>query len=498
MDLDHDTCYRALQTRDTRFDGRFFTAVRTTGIFCRPVCPAPIPKRENCLFFSCAAAAYEAGFRPCLRCRPEISPNLFAQIGTASIVTRALSLIAEGALDDSNVAELATQLGVGDRHLRRLFKQHLGASPLAVAQTRRLLFAKQLIDETSLSMTEIAMAAGFTSIRRFNETIHRTYQKTPRELRRLQSTEATTANVPEIQLKLPFNPPYNWDALIRFWKPRATAGIEAVGSDYYRRAIALDGLHGVVEVRPVKAQNYLMASIRFPQVAALSQIVERLRRMFDLGANVTEITTHLQADPRLVRAIAALPGLRIPGAWDTFELAVRAILGQQISVAAATLLANRLVETYGEPLVVEGAPDLAPELRFVFPTPEVLAKTDLTQLGIPRARARAVAMLAATVVGDRHYLNRFQDLDDAVRQLCQLPGIGEWTAHYIAMRALREPDAFPATDLGLLRVMERIEQPLSKAKLLDIAQAWRPWRAYAAMYLWSLDSAMVLTTERCA
>jgi AraC family transcriptional regulator of adaptative response / DNA-3-methyladenine glycosylase II len=240
----------------------------------------------------------------------------------------------------------------------------------------------------------------------------------------------------------------------------------------------------------------ILATEHYKPAIPVSMVVS-LQQYARLASSVAPFV-RLQTDPRLVRAIAALPGLRIPGAWDTFELAVRAILGQQISVAAATLLANRLVETYGEPLVVEGSPDLVPELRFVFPTADVLAKADLTQLGIPRARAHAIAVLAATVAGDRHYLNRFQDLDDAVRQLCQLPGIGEWTAHYIAMRALREPDAFPATDLGLLRAMERIEQPLSKAKLLDIAQAWRPWRAYAAMYLWSLDSTVVLTTERCA
>jgi AraC family transcriptional regulator of adaptative response / DNA-3-methyladenine glycosylase II len=485
MNLDPDACYRAFQTKDARFDGKLFVGVRTTGIFCRPICPAQTPKRENCTFFTIAAAAHEAGFRPCLRCRPELAPHLFTKVGTASTVSRALCLIAEGALDDGTVEKLAARLGVGDRHLRQLFAKHLGTSPVAVAQTRRLLFAKQLLDETSLSMTDIAMAAGFSSIRRFNAVVRKTYQRSPSTLRyRQQTQQGDAANPPEIVLKLPFSPPYNWSALVRFLAARVTPGLESVGASFYRRTISLDGVHGVVEVSPLKEQNYLVATIRFPKVALLAQIVERLRCMFDLDANIADIVTHLQQEPILSSATIALPGLRVPGAWDRFELAVRAILGQQVSVAAATTLAGRLVETYGEPLVIEGMPQKESDLRFVFPRPEVLANADLTALGITRPRAFAISSLATVVAQDRHILT-FPNLEDAVQKLSKLPGIGEWTAQYIAMRALREPDAFPASDLGLLRAMENLGHPMRKSELFKVSQAWRPWRAYAAMFLWS-------------
>lgn len=482
MHLNHDICYRALQARDSRFDGQFFTAVTTTGIYCRPICPATTPKRENCTFFGCAAAAHEAGFRPCLRCRPEISPDLSAAQGSSGIVTRALHLIAEGALDDGSVTELAGRLGVVERHLRRLFIQHLGAPPVAVAQTRRILFAKQLLDETALPITEVALAAGFGSIRRFNDVMLQTYARSPRELRRGRE-ENQEGGAVDITLKLPFSPPYNWAALVRSFSPKMTAGVEAISADCYRRTIALDGIHGVVEVRPVPDYHHLLATIRFPNVAALGLIVERLRRMFDLGANIAAISAQLGADPYLAPLVIAHPGLRVPGAWDNFELMVRTILGQQISVAAATTLAGRIVAAYGEPLVLNGTPP-PPELGFIFPRPERLVDADLTKVGVIRARANAISALAAAVLADETLLGNTRDLNETVAQLCELPGIGPWTAHYFAMRALREPDAFPAADLGLLRAMEAIEQPMSKARLAQIAENWRPWRAYATMYLW--------------
>jgi AraC family transcriptional regulator, regulatory protein of adaptative response / DNA-3-methyladenine glycosylase II len=485
MKLDRDSCYRALQTRDARFDGHFFTAVLTTKIYCRPICPARIPHLKNCLFLPSAAAAHQAGFRPCLRCRPEISPNLLGRLEPGStIFDRALSAIASGALDDAGVRELAAQLEVSDRHLRRLFTEHLGASPVTVAQTRRILFAKQLIDETTLSMTDIAMAAGFASTRRFNAAIQNTYQKPPSDLRKLR-VEPIVANMPSVTLKLPFNPPYDWDTLVKFLAGRAMPGIEVATIEFYQRTIEIDRVHGTIEVRPVPGQNYLLAKIQFPKVAALAKIVERLRRIFDLSANPTLISTHLASDPYLTSAVSAFPGLRVPGAWDGFELAVRAILGQQISVAAATTLASRLVATYGEPLVTEPPAWAAPELRYVFPRPELLIGKDLTELGITKARSHAITALAATIVENPHALQGFQTLETAVKQLCQLPGIGEWTANYIAIRSLREPDAFPTSDLALIRAMAQREQPMTKTRLSELAEAWRPWRAYAAMYLWS-------------
>ena len=493
LNLDPDVCYCAIRTKDARFDGQFFVAVRTTGIYCRPICPAITPKRENCTFFASAGAAQTAGYRPCLRCRPELSPHLFAHVGTASTVSRALALIAEGALDDGKVADLARRLGMGDRQLRQLFAKHLGTSPIAVAQTRRLLFAKQLLNQTTLSITDVALAAGFTSIRRFNDAIYKTYGRSPSELRQArQLLDSTSA--PKISLKLAFTPPYNWVALMHFFRLRAIPGLESVSIESYRRVISLNGHHGVVEICPVARQNYLIANIYFPKVTLLGQIVERLRRLFDLSANISEISAHFERDPILARLITMQPGLRIPGAWDNFELAVRAIIDQQVSVAAATTLFSRMVKTYGEQNAIAGTP-WNDDLRFVFPSPEVLATADLTTLGITQSRAKAINTLAAAVTQNPQLLHHFPSLDNAVQTLCKLPGIGEWTAHYIAMRSLREPDAFPANDLGLLRAMTALGQPMTKAQLVELSQAWRPWRAYAAMYLWSMNLTELSTAE---
>jgi AraC family transcriptional regulator, regulatory protein of adaptative response / DNA-3-methyladenine glycosylase II len=487
LTLDPTAYYRAIQTKDARFDGQFFVAVRSTGIYCRPVCPATTPKPENCTFYPSAAAAQQAGFRPCLRCRPELAPRLFAYIGTGGTVSRALRLIAEGALDTSSVAMLAARLGISDRHLRQLFAKHLGTSPVAVAQTRRLQFAKQLIDETPLSMTDIATAAGFSSIRRFNDTIRQTYGRSPSDLRK---RTAAPESSPTITLKLSFSPPYDWAAMMQFLIPRATPGLETASLASYQRAIAIGADQGMVSVRPVAEKNYLIAQICFPKLAALGQIVERLRQMFDLEANGADIAAHFQTDPVLGAIVQQRPGLRIPGAWEPFELAVRAILGQQVSVGAATTLAGRLVSTYGEPLTVPGCVPgcVKPTvLQAVFPTPARLATADLTTIGLPAARARAIATLAAQVVDRPQFFSQFQSLDDAIRSLCQFPGIGEWTAHSIALRALREPDAFPASDLGLLRSMASLGYPMTPAELIQYAEVWQPWRAYAAMHLWTID-----------
>ncbi len=488
MKLDPQACYRALRTRDARFDGRFFTAVRSTGVYCRPICPAPCPRFENCTFVPSASAAQELGYRPCLRCRPEASPGTPAWLGTSATVSRAVRLISEGALDDDSVETLAERLGVGPRHLRRLFLKHLGAPPLAVAQTRRVLFAKKLIDETSLPFADIALASRFTSTRRFNATIKRIYARTPRELRRTGRAAGRAPAPSDLVLRLPFRPPLDWDGLVRYLALRATPGVESVGAGGYRRTIRVNGAHGIVDVRPEAGANHLVARIRLPDATALIQVAERLRRIFDLGADPHEIALHLGADPMLGRRIERLPGLRVPGAWDGFELAVRAILGQQVTVKGATTLAGRLAATYGaklEPHAAEGAPE---ELRFVFPEPEALADVDLARIGLPRTRAAAISNLARAVATGDLVLDSSRGLDESVGALCALGGIGVWTAQYVAMRALREPDAFPATDLGLRRAAAAHGRPLSGPALERAAEAWRPWRAYAAMALWMTDS----------
>jgi AraC family transcriptional regulator, regulatory protein of adaptative response / DNA-3-methyladenine glycosylase II len=482
MDLDPDACYRAFGARDARFDGRVFVGVHTTGIYCRPICPARSAKRENVSFYFSAAAAQAAGFRPCLRCRPELSPDTAAWHGTAQTVARALALIEAGALDDGSVEDLAARLGVGGRQLRRLFQQHVGASPLAVAQTRRVLLAKQLIHDTSLTMTEVALASGFGSVRRFNETFRQLFRRPPAALR--HSSGIASSDAGAVTIRLPYRPPYDWDAIHAFLAAQAIPGVEAVAPDSYARTIALDGQCGTLVVAPGD-DHTLRAIIRFPRMAALPRIIARLRSVFDLPADPARIDAHLAGDPALAPLIAARPGMRAPGAWDGFELAVRTILGQQITVMAATNLAGRLVEAVG--VMIHDPVARALGLTHIFPTPHQLAAADIVCLDLmPGTRVTALSSLATAVAVDPALLGPYRDLEGAVSQLRSLPGIDDWTAQYIALRALREPDAFPVADVGLQRAMTGLlDRCPTSAELLARAECWRPWRAYAAMHLWA-------------
>jgi len=481
MDLDVDACYRAFRTRDPRFDGRLFGGVRTTRVYCRPICPAPMPKRENMTFYATAAAAQEAGFRPCLRCRPETAPEFAAWRGTSNTVSRALALIDRGALDEGGIDRLAERLGVGERQLRRLFRQHLGASPVSVAQTRRVLLAKQLIHETRLPMAEVALASGFGSIRRFNEIFQRLFDRPPCALRR--ATAASSRQNGEVTILLGYRPPYDWATMVAFLKARAIPGVEVVSNDRYARTIEIDGVHGVVEVEPASG-HALRVVIRFSRLSALPTIIARVRRVFDLAADPQAVNAQLAEDPVLAPLVAARPGLRVPGAWDGFELAVRAVLGQQLTVAAGVGLVGKLVTRYGVALAGGGLNTEG--LTHVFPRPEHVASADLTALRMPRMRAATLVSLAAAVVADPHVLGAGRTLTECVAQLRALPGIGEWTAQYIAMRELREPDAFPAGDIGLLRALTDSEgKRMTSGQLLAMAERWRPWRAYAAQHLWA-------------
>jgi AraC family transcriptional regulator, regulatory protein of adaptative response / DNA-3-methyladenine glycosylase II len=479
---DDDICYRALSARDARFDGRLFVAVRTTGIYCRPICPARTPKRENCRFFPSAAAAQMAGFRPCLRCRPEISPDAAAWRGTSNSVSRALALIAEGALDagEASLAQLADRLGLGERQLRRLFDKHLGVPPIAVAQTRRILFAKQLIQETRLSMAEIAEASGFGSVRRFNDAFRKLYGRAPRDLR-VSKKPAVEPSL--VTLRLGYRPPYDWDSILAFFAERTIPGVEQVEHGRYSRTIAVDGAIGSFEIAPGK--NCLVATIRLPQLRALLSVVARLRRMFDLDADVEAIAAHLARDAGLAPLIAQRPGLRTPGAWDPFEYAVRAILGQQITVSGARTLAGKLARLAGTP--VPGEITGHDALTCVFPNPAQIVDADFTNFGMPGARIAALQSLARAVIADPKLFEPGGTPGDVLARLLALPGFGEWTAQYWALRALRDSDAFPAADIGLLRAMAVDgKRPTPKA-LAARAEAWRPWRAYAAQHLWTSE-----------
>ena len=479
--MDVDACYRALSTRDSRFDGRLFTAVKTTGIYCRPICPAKTPKRENVIFYPSAAAAQAAGFRPCLRCRPETSPDLAIWRGSANTVSRALALIDAGALDDGNVEALAFRLGLGDRQLRRLFRIHLGATPTAVASTRRVFLAKQLLQETRLPMSEVALASGFGSIRRFNEVFHTLFDRSPGALRRLIGEVAADAG--GIRLELPYRPPFDWNGLVSYLAFRAIECVEVVTPERYARAFMLDGEAGLLTVEPGRKAT-LSVTIRFPKLSALHRVIARVRQIFDLTADPEAITEHLSRDPALAPRIAARPGLRVPGAWDGFELAVRAILGQQITVAAATRLAAYIVTEWGEPLpaTLRG---IVPGITHTFPSAERLASADLSKLAMPRARSITLKAMASAVALNPKLLEPAGDPAEVVAELRRLRGIGEWTAEYIAMRQLRSPDSFPASDIGLLRAMVDVtgKRP-TPAALKARAEAWRPWRAYAALHLW--------------
>jgi len=474
--LDPDLCYRALASRDARFDGRFFTAVESTGIYCRPVCPARTPLRRNCRFYPSAAAAAQAGFRPCRRCRPEAAPGSPAWHGSSAAVTRALRLVGEGALDTSSVEQLAARVGAGGRHLRRLFEQHLGASPLAVAQTRRVHFAKKLLDETSLPITQIAHAAGFASLRRFNDAMRSAFAASPRELRR--GRRASSKEV-LLTLRLAARPPFDGRALLAYLALRALPGVEEVSGDVYRRSVRVGDESGVIAVALDAEAAGVRLTLPAQLVPAAVHLAARVRRIFDLDADPAPIRARLRRDPALAARLRRSPGVRVPGAYSGFELAVRAVLGQQVTVVGARTLAGRLARAHGTKLAsTDGT------IERVFPSAATLARAELAPLGLTRTRATALGALARAVAAGDLDLEGGQAPEEVRRRLLALPGIGPWTADYVLLRALGEPDAFPAGDLGLRRALGPPGQPLAPRDLDERAKSWQPWRGYAALLLW--------------
>jgi AraC family transcriptional regulator of adaptative response / DNA-3-methyladenine glycosylase II len=481
MELDRDKCYRAVLARDGRFDGVFFTAVVSTGIYCRPVCPAKTPLKRNCRFLSTAAAAEAAGFRPCLRCRPELSPAVpdGALDGTAQ---RAFAFTQSGEFSHDRIGDIAAELGLSERQLRRLFMREYGLPPIAFAQTQRLLFAKRLLQETALPITDVAFSAGFGSVRRFNTLFRDRYGAAPSDLRSARVSPMTET----ISLRLAYRPPFAWQQLLDFLGRRAIAGVEAVSGNAYCRSVEIDGERGWLKVEPMAGRDCLLVTLPPSLTRVLMNVLARLRHLFDLDANPLVIAEQLASDPRLAPLIARNPGLRVPGAWDGFELAVRAVLGQQVSVRGASTLAARLAREFGEPASTphEAISYFAPGAKaLAAATPEKIAA-----IGMPLKRAATLHALARAVAAGEIRLHAGADAAATIGKLKTISGIGDWTAQYIVMRALRWPDAFPAGDLGLRKALGAAG-PMAEAEVLRAGEMWRPWRAYAAVHLWSALSA---------
>lgn len=479
LKLDPAVCWPAFYSRDARFDGRFFIGVVTTRIYCRPICPVPFARKKNIVWLATSAAAEASGFRPCRRCRPQAAPGTPAWLGSSAVVSRALRLISEGALDDSDVDTLAARLGIGSRQLRRLFVQHLGAPPLKIAVTRRIHFAQNLIEETNLPITKIAMSAGFRSIRQFNHALRATAGHSPSEIRRLRGDLKDQPRKNGLLIRLPYRPPFCWSEALNFLRAKSVPGVESVEGDSYQRTIEVEGVAGTIAVCQDAGSPQLLVQIDLPRYDSLMQVVERVGRIFDLGADPVQIASHLERDPKLKPLLNSLPGLRVPGAWDGFELSVSAILGQELTMESHNPKRHlkNLVESFGRPVKTS-----IPGLTHLFPRPQELSDGDLSAASIRGARAQAVRALALAVFKKKLTFQASRTLDETISRLCAVTGIGQPIAHYIAMRVFAEPDAFPLTVPELRRILGDGGSSFSTAASSRRSESWRPWRAYAAMY----------------
>jgi len=474
--LDADTCYRALLARDARFDGVFFVGVETTGIYCRPVCRARTPGRDRCAFYRTAAEAEGASFRACFRCRPELAPGLGPIDAVSRLSAAAAQRIDTGFLNEASVDDLAAELGVTARHLRRAMVAEIGVSPVDLAQARRLALAKQLLHDTSLALADVAFASGFASVRRFNAVFQGRFGRPPSALRREVGTSGTQGS---IALRLDLRPPFDWDALLAFLAGRAIPGVEAVDESTYRRTVRIGDRTGWVVVRREERRHALVADVSLSLAGALMPLAALLRALFDLDAHPEAVASHLGRDPALAPLIGARPGLRVPGSFDAFETTARTVLGQQVSVRAASTIGARLAAAFGEPVVTPFA-DLH-RLTATATSVAAAGEDSIAALGMPRARARAVLAVARAFASGSLRLARASDPDAARADLLALPGVGPWTAEYVAMRALGWPDALPASDLVLRKALGG----LTPRGVVTRAEAWRPFRSYAVMHLWT-------------
>ncbi|MFT3904810.1 MAG: AlkA N-terminal domain-containing protein [Steroidobacteraceae bacterium] len=482
--LDRATAYQALKSRDRRFDGVFYVGVTSTRIYCRPICPVRTPKQENCRFYATAEAAEKAAFRPCLRCRPELAPGLAPVDDAQRIAQLLVQRIDEGQDETGGLEQIAAQFHLSSRQLRRIVQQQLGVAPIDLLQTRRLLLAKQLLTETQLPVTDVAYASGFASLRRFNDAFSKRYRMPPGRLRKQVAARGAAVDAgidtaaDTSTLLLGYRPPYDWQGTLAFLRLRVMADVEWVDELAYYRSVALGGQRGWIGVRHAPERHALQVQFTHSLTPVLPALLGRLRNLFDLSARPDLIAGHLAQDRYLKREVTAAPGLRVPGAFDGFELAVRAILGQQITVKAATTLAARFAECFGERCVTPLA-----QLARLSPTPVRVARArveEIARLGMPTARARSIQALAQACAAGAVSLEPGTDPARAIAQLVELPGIGPWTAHYIAMRALRWPDAFPHGDVAVLKALGGMDA----AETDRLSQAWRPWRSYAVLHLW--------------
>jgi AraC family transcriptional regulator of adaptative response / DNA-3-methyladenine glycosylase II len=477
MELDHQHCYEAIKARDARFDGAFFVGVSSTGIYCRPVCTVRTPGRDRCSFYRNAASAEAAGYRPCLRCRPELAPGASSVDAVRRTARLAAARIEAEALSDSSIETLAAEFKLSSRQLRRVIEREYGVSPIELAQTRRLLLAKQLLTDTRLRVSDIAFASGFASVRRFNHLFRTRYRLNPMALRR-QQIESPAGG---ITLKLGYRPPYAWTTLVQFLASRGASHVEQLDGARYLRTVRLGAYTGWIaaELDPSPGRNLLRVEIAPTLLPVLTMLQPRLRQLFDLDANPMVIEAHLRQDRRLAKHVGATPGLRVPGAIDGFELALRAVLGQQVTVKAATTLFGRFVQAFGDSVQTPypGLDRLAPRAQDVAQA----SQQQLIDLGLTRRRAETVRQLALAVADQGLRLEASVDNAAVLAVLQAIPGIGPWTAQYIALRALADPDAFPVGDLGLLKALK-----LTRAAELQVAaERWRPWRGYAALHLWN-------------
>ena len=487
-DFEHH--YRAVRSRDSRFDGWFFVGVTSTGIYCRPSCPAVTPKRANVRFYPSAAAAQSGGFRACKRCRPDATPGSPEWNSRADLAGRAMRLIADGVVDREGVAGLTRRLGYTERHLHRILVAEVGAGPIALARARRAHTARLLIETTSLPITEVAFAAGFASIRQFNDTVRAVFAATPTQMRRARARRNEAAPG-SIALRLPYRAPFDGDSLFGFLGERAVSGVEELVDGVYRRTLRLP--HGAAIVELSLGDNHIRCGLRLEDLRDLGAAVQRCRRLLDLDADPVAVADVLGDDPLLGPLVRSTPGRRVPGSVDGAELAVRAVLGQQVSVAGARTLAGGLVVSCGQPLSESLAEDGG--LTHLFPEPAAIADADLAALAVPAARRGALSNLARALAGGEIALDPGADREEAERQLVALHGIGAWTASYVAMRALGDPDAFLPSDLGVRRALARLGQPGDPASAAALAERWRPWRAYAVQHLWAAQEHMPMTKK---